>query len=57
MHSQTHHAIGGPLRAPADAALATVQAALDPSVFATAFAAGQQMKLAEAFVTLQSPLN
>jgi len=36
---------------------ALADAALDPSVFATAFATGQQMKLAEAFVTLQSPRN
>lgn len=53
-HSQIHHVIGGPLRALADAALATVQAALEPAVFAEAFAAGQQMTLAEAFAVLVS---
>lgn len=51
-HSQIHHAIGGPMRALADSALATVQAALEPAVFAEAFAAGQQMSLEEAFATL-----
>ncbi|MFZ4656801.1 MAG: ATP-binding protein [Caldilineaceae bacterium] len=49
--SQIHHMIGGPLRALADAALATVQTALSPAAFAEAFAAGQQMTLDEAFVT------
>ncbi|MEZ4731564.1 MAG: hypothetical protein R3E79_30975 [Caldilineaceae bacterium] len=52
MHNQIHHVIGGPMRAHADAALPTVQAALDPAVFAEAFAAGQGMTLAEAFATL-----
>lgn len=51
-HGQIHHAIGGPMRALADAALATVQAALEPAVFAEAFTAGQQMTLAGAFATL-----
>ena len=51
-HSQIHHAIGGPIRTLADAALATVRDALEPAVFAEAFAAGQQMSLAEAFATL-----
>lgn len=54
MHGQIHHTIGGPIRALADAALATVQAALEPAAFAEAFAAGQQMTLEEAFVTLLS---
>ncbi len=57
IHSQIRYAIGGPMRALADAAQSTVQAALEPAVFAEAFAAGQQMTLAEAFVTLQSPRN
>jgi predicted ATPase/DNA-binding SARP family transcriptional activator len=54
-HSQIHHVIGGTMRALADAALATVQAALEPAAFAEAFAAGQQMTLAEAFVTILMP--
>ncbi len=47
-HQQVRYVIGGPMRALADAALATVQAALEPAVFAESFAAGQQMALAEA---------
>ncbi|MBI3960158.1 MAG: tetratricopeptide repeat protein [Chloroflexi bacterium] len=39
----------GPVRPHIDAALATVQAALEPALFAESFAAGQQMTLAEAF--------
>ena len=46
-----------PVQSLVNAALATVQAALEPAAFAEAFAAGQQMTLAEASVTLQSPLN
>lgn len=38
-------------------ALATVQAALEPAAFAEAFAAGQQMALAEAFATLLAPTS
>lgn len=61
-HRQIHNAIGGPMRALADAALATVQAALDPAAFAAAFAAGQGMTLAEAFTapvsqTILSPMQ
>ena len=33
----------------ANAALASLRAALDPAVFAEAFAAGQQLSLVEAF--------
>ncbi len=54
-HSQIHYAIGGPMRALADAALATVQATLEPAFFAAVFAAGQGMTLEEAFVTLLAP--
>ena len=54
-HSQIHDAIAGPVRALADAALATVRAALEPAVFAEAFATGQQMSLAEAFATILAP--
>ena len=38
VHRQIKYAIAGPMRALADTALATVQAALDPVVFAEAFA-------------------
>lgn len=55
MHRQVHHAVGGPMRALADAALATAQAALGPIVFAEAFATGQQMTLAQAFATILAP--
>lgn len=54
--AQVRSRIGYPLVEPTrplvDAALATVQAALEPAAFAAAFAAGQQMTLAEAFVAL-----
>jgi len=55
MHSQVHYEITGPVRALADAALATVREALDPVVFAEAFATGQQMALEEAFATILAP--
>ncbi len=51
-HSQVHYAVGGPMRALADVALATVQDALEPAVFAAAFAAGQQLSTAEALATI-----
>lgn len=53
-HSQIHYAIAGPMRSLADAALATARAALAPTVFVEAFAAGQQMALGEAFATILS---
>lgn len=52
IHSQVHHVIGGPMRTLADAALATVQAALEPAAFADAFTVGQAMTLEEAFAML-----
>ncbi len=55
VHSQVHYAIGGPMRSLADAALATVRAALEPSAFAEMFAAGRQMSLEEAFTTILAP--
>ena len=55
MHSQVHYAIAGPMRNLADAALTTVREALDPVVFAEAFATGQQMALEEAFATILAP--
>jgi hypothetical protein len=54
-HSQIHYVIAGPVCALAEAALATVRAALDPVVFTQAFAAGQQMALGEAFTTVLVP--
>jgi tetratricopeptide (TPR) repeat protein len=54
-HSQIHYAIAGPMRALAEAALATVRAALDVELFAKAFAAGQEVSFEEAFATLLSP--
>ena len=57
MHGQIHHAIAGPMRTLAAAALATVQAALEPKVFADAFTADQPMALAEAFVTMPAPTD
>lgn len=55
MHGEIKYAITGPIHAVADAALATARAALEPTVFAEAFATGQQMSLAEAFATLLAP--
>jgi hypothetical protein len=40
------------MRALADAALATVQDALEPAVFVAAFAAGQQLSTAEALAAI-----
>ncbi|MCB0085685.1 MAG: hypothetical protein KDE47_32305, partial [Caldilineaceae bacterium] len=53
LHSQIHHCIGGPMRARADAALAMVQAALEPAAFAEAFAAGREMVLEGAFAVIR----
>jgi len=47
--------IAGPMLTLADTALAAVQRALDPAIFAETFAAGQQMALAEAFATILTP--
>ncbi len=55
VHSAIHFVIAGPMRALADAALATVRAELDPAVFAAAFDAGQQLSLGEAFATILAP--
>jgi hypothetical protein len=54
-HSQMHYPVGGPMHTLADAALATVRSALDPEVFAEAFAAGQQLSLNEAYATILAP--
>ena len=52
MCSRINYELAGPARLLADAALATVRAALDPARFAEAFAAGQQLSLEEAFATI-----
>lgn len=46
------HLFPAPVRPLIDAALVAVQAALEPAAFAEAFAAGQQMALAEAFLLM-----
>jgi hypothetical protein len=50
--SHLAYVVAGPRRLAVDTALATVQAALDPAVFAKAFATGQQLSLEEAFATM-----
>ncbi|MEZ4713732.1 MAG: hypothetical protein R3A44_41475 [Caldilineaceae bacterium] len=57
VHSQINYVIGGAIRSLADAALATVQTALEPTVLAEAFAAGQQMSLTEAFASPLAPVS
>jgi hypothetical protein len=57
MYRQIHGAIGGLIRALANAALAMAGAASEPAVFAVAFAVGQQMALAEAFGTILLPMS
>ncbi len=52
MRRRVRYDAADPPRPLADAALATVQAALEPAAFAEAFAAGQQMALEEAFADL-----
>lgn len=50
-----------PVQSLVNAALATVQAALEPAAFAEAFAAGQQLSIEEALATVlavaQSPVS
>ncbi len=48
VHGQVHYAIGGPMRAVADAALSTVRAALAPDRFVAAWAAGRALSVQEA---------
>jgi len=50
--SRIRYVPAGPVRPLNEAALTTVQAALEPTIFAEAFAAGQAMTLVEAFATL-----
>jgi hypothetical protein len=49
--------IAGPARSLAAAALATVHGTLEPTVFAQAFATGQQIALEEAFATMLTPVD
>lgn len=55
LQTQIHQSVEAPMRPLVDAALATVQAALAPEVFADAFAAGQQLSLEEAFAAILTP--
>jgi tetratricopeptide (TPR) repeat protein len=50
-----HYVSAGPMAAPVDAALATVQAALGQALFVEAFSAGKQLSLDVAFATLLTP--
>lgn len=54
-HGHIDSAIGGPVRAQADTAKATVEAALGAEVFAAACAAGQQLSPEEAFAAILAP--
>jgi len=54
---QIHYEPAGPARELADAALATVRAALGDAAFDEAFTAGQCLSLEEAFATLGNPIS
>jgi hypothetical protein len=54
-HHHIHRIYRGPILPLVDAALVSVRVALGPTVFAKAFAAGQQLSLDEAFATILSP--
>lgn len=54
LQTEIHHTFDAPTRPLFEEALTTVQAALEPAVFAAALAAGQQMTMVEAFALLQS---
>jgi hypothetical protein len=51
-HSHFHYVYAGPGRAQVDAALATVQAVLDPQLFTAAFTLGQLLSIDKAFATI-----
>jgi predicted ATPase/DNA-binding XRE family transcriptional regulator len=53
--SQSHYRLVEPVRSLVDTALATVREALDPAIFAEAFATGHQLSLNEAFATILAP--
>jgi hypothetical protein len=55
MRSRMHYELAGPARQLADAALEKVCAALDPAVFAEAFAAGQRLSFEEASAMILAP--
>jgi predicted ATPase/transcriptional regulator with XRE-family HTH domain len=55
MHNHIPVMIAKPMRTLADAALATVREALEPALFAEAFAAGQPMSLEEGYTTVLAP--
>jgi predicted ATPase/DNA-binding SARP family transcriptional activator len=55
LHRHTRYELLGPVRSLVEAALATVQAALDPAVFAATFSTGEQLSLEEAFATILAP--
>jgi hypothetical protein len=56
MRVNTHCTLVAPVRTQVDAALAAVQAALDPMTFADAFAAGRHLTQVEAFTMLSNTL-
>ncbi len=55
IRGQTHYELAGIARQLADAALTRVRAALDPTSFAEAFTAGQQLSLEDAFASILAP--
>jgi predicted ATPase/transcriptional regulator with XRE-family HTH domain len=54
VRSQIKYEPAGPVRLLADSALAKVQASLDPTRFAEAYAAGQQLPLEEAYAAISA---
>jgi ATP/maltotriose-dependent transcriptional regulator MalT len=54
-HRQLHYVYRGPMLPLIETALATVRAALEPEAFATAFTAGQQISVEEAYATILAP--
>jgi predicted ATPase len=55
LRARIHYELAGPACQLAEAALARVRAALDPTSFAEAFAAGQQLSLEEALGIIPAP--
>jgi predicted ATPase/transcriptional regulator with XRE-family HTH domain len=55
LRTRIHYELAGPARELAGAALARVRAALDPALFAEAFAAGQRLSFEEALATILAP--
>jgi predicted ATPase/transcriptional regulator with XRE-family HTH domain len=55
MRRRIHYELAGPARELADSALKKTQLALEPELYAEAFAAGQQLSLEEAFATILAP--